>query len=54
MDVLLSLQIYPNSPESSGINWVPIRITPPPLISCFMSFMRKYWLEISLEKIKID
>lgn len=23
-------------------------------IKCFMSFMRKYWLEISLEKIKID
>ena len=21
---------------------------------CFMSFMRKYWLEMSLEKIKID
>ena len=25
-----------------------------PYINCFMSFMRKYWLEISLEKIKID
>ena len=23
-------------------------------IKCFMSFMRKYWLEMSLEKIKID
>ena len=23
-------------------------------ISCLMSFMRKYWLEMSLEKIKID
>ena len=23
-------------------------------ITCFMSFMRKYWLEMSLEKIKID
>ena len=22
--------------------------------NCFMSFMRKYWLEMSLEKIKID
>ena len=25
-----------------------------PYINCFMSFMRKYWLEMSLEKIKID
>lgn len=23
-------------------------------MKCFMSFMRKYWLEMSLEKIKID
>jgi len=27
---------------------------PPPAINCFMSFMRKYLLEMSLEKIKID
>ena len=26
----------------------------PPGLKCFMSFMRKYWLEMSLEKIKID
>ena len=33
---------------------MPIIATPPPAMSCFMSFMRKYLLEMSLEKIKID
>ena len=44
----------PSSPDSRGTRVTPIRATPPPATSCFMSFMRKYWLEISLEKIKID
>jgi len=48
------LLLYPKREESWGIRVVPSSIIPAPAISCFMSFMRKYWLEISLEKIKID
>ena len=43
-----------NRPDRSGIRVVPMSTTPPPAINCFMSFMRKYLLEMSLEKIKID
>ena len=47
-------QVVDSKPDSRGIRVMPMRATPPPAMSCFMSFMRKYWLEISLEKIKID
>ena len=45
---------YENSVVSCGITVCATIMMPPPLISCFMSFMRKYLLEMSLEKIKID
>jgi len=45
---------YENSVESCGITVCATIMIPPPDMSCFMSFMRKYLLEMSLEKIKID
>jgi len=45
---------YENRVVSCGITVCATMMMPPPLISCLMSFMRKYLLEMSLEKIKID
>ena len=41
-------------PYSDRLYSLLVPATPAPAMSCFMSFMRKYWLEMSLEKIKID